>query len=186
MAYPLKGPALFYVDSDGTRFKGDLFSVGSGSTFAYGVLDQEYRWDLTDEEAQELARRSIYAASHRDAFSGNTCNLYHVKEEGWQFIGVYRMSSTLSCTNPCSQVTTTSLSCITMDLERFLVMVTDTMFVSRVILLQLQDKRDVYCSNVMCFQELLRGGVGKYFKRLAEGSYERRGFLCADHETLLY
>jgi hypothetical protein len=82
-----QGPQVFYVDSDGTRLKGDLFSVGSGSTFAYGVLDQGYRWDLTDEEAQELGRRSIYAAGHRDAFSGNSCNLYHVKEDGWKFIG---------------------------------------------------------------------------------------------------
>lgn len=82
-----QGPAVFYVDSDGTRLKGDLFSVGSGSTFAYGVLDQGYKWDLTDEEAQELGRRSIYAAGHRDAFSGNTCNLFHVKEDGWKFIG---------------------------------------------------------------------------------------------------
>ncbi|EMD38457.1 20S proteasome subunit [Gelatoporia subvermispora B] len=86
------GPAIFYVDSDGTRLKGDLFSVGSGSTFAYGVLDQGYRWDLTDEEAQELGRRSIYAAGHRDAFSGNTINLYHVKEDGWRFIGNYDVS----------------------------------------------------------------------------------------------
>jgi 20S proteasome subunit beta 5 len=86
------GPAIFYVDSDGTRLKGDLFSVGSGSTFAYGVLDQGYRWDLTDEEAQELGRRSIYAAGHRDAFSGNTCNLYHVKEDGWKFIGTLTLS----------------------------------------------------------------------------------------------
>src|SRR6266702_5739086 len=81
------GPTIFYVDSDGSRLKGDLFSVGSGSTFAYGVLDQGYRWDLTDEEAQELGRRSIYAAGHCDAFSGNTCNLYHVKEDGWKFVG---------------------------------------------------------------------------------------------------
>lgn len=86
------GPAVFYVDSDGTRLKGDLFSVGSGSTYAYGVLDQGYRWDLTDEEAQELGRRSIYAAGHRDAFSGNTINLYHVKEDGWRFIGNYDVS----------------------------------------------------------------------------------------------
>jgi len=35
-----QGPALFYVDDSGQRLKGDLFSVGSGSTFAYGVLDQ--------------------------------------------------------------------------------------------------------------------------------------------------
>ncbi|EPQ27959.1 uncharacterized protein PFL1_04286 [Pseudozyma flocculosa PF-1] len=83
------GPALFYVDSDGTRLKGDVFSVGSGSTFAYGVLDQGYHWDLSDEDAQELGRRSIYAAAHRDAYSGNTINLYHVKEHGWEFIDNY-------------------------------------------------------------------------------------------------
>jgi len=52
------------------------------------VLDQGYNWELTDEEAQELGRRSIYAAGHRDAFSGNTCNLYQVKEDGWNFIGM--------------------------------------------------------------------------------------------------
>ncbi len=80
------GPALFYVDSDGTRLKGDLFSVGSGSTFAYGVLDQGYSYDLSDEDAQELGRRSIYAAGHRDAFSGNSVNLFHVRENGWEFV----------------------------------------------------------------------------------------------------
>jgi hypothetical protein len=38
-----QGPQLYYVDSDGTRLhasdKMPYFSVGSGSTFAYGVLD---------------------------------------------------------------------------------------------------------------------------------------------------
>ncbi|KAK0520412.1 Proteasome subunit beta type-5 [Tilletia horrida] len=86
------GPALFYVDSDGQRLKGDVFSVGSGSTFAYGVLDQGYKWDLTDAEAQELGRRSIYAATHRDAYSGNSVNLYHVREQGWEFIANYDAS----------------------------------------------------------------------------------------------
>ena len=77
------GPHLHYVDSDGTRLKGTLFSVGSGSTYAYGVLDSGYKWDLTDEEAQELGRRAIYGATHRDAYSGGTINLYHVKKDGW-------------------------------------------------------------------------------------------------------
>ena len=89
------GPALYYVDADGTRLKGDLFSVGSGSTFAYGVLDQGYRWDMADAEAHELARRGIYAAAHRDAFSGNSINLYHVRESGWEFIGAF--SACLVC-----------------------------------------------------------------------------------------
>ena len=43
---PLEGPALYYIDSDGTRLAGNLFCVGSGQTFAYGVLDAEYRYDL--------------------------------------------------------------------------------------------------------------------------------------------
>ncbi|GAA6011322.1 hypothetical protein JCM10207_008299 [Rhodosporidiobolus poonsookiae] len=88
--YDKTGGNIFYVDSDGSRLKGDLFSVGSGSTFAYGVLDQGYRWDLTADEAIELGKRSIYAAGHRDAFSGNTINIFHFpKEKGgtWDFIG---------------------------------------------------------------------------------------------------
>lgn len=50
------------------------------------MLDQGYHYDLEDEEARELGRRSIYAAGHRDAFSGNTVNLFHVKEDGWEFV----------------------------------------------------------------------------------------------------
>jgi len=80
---PQEGPALYYIDSDGTRLAGNLFCVGSGQTFAYGVLDAEYRYDLGEEEALELGRRSILAATHRDAYSGGSVNLYHVKEEGW-------------------------------------------------------------------------------------------------------
>lgn len=53
------GPAIWYVDSDGSRTSGNVFSVGSGSTFAYGVLDQGYKYDLSDDEALELGRRSI-------------------------------------------------------------------------------------------------------------------------------
>ncbi|KAK9479492.1 nucleophile aminohydrolase [Lipomyces japonicus] len=83
----LEGPSIFYVDSDGTRLKGDLFCVGSGQTFAYGVLDSGYKWELTDEEALALGKRSILAATHRDAFSGGSINLYQVKETGWTFHG---------------------------------------------------------------------------------------------------
>ncbi|KIW80298.1 hypothetical protein Z517_06913 [Fonsecaea pedrosoi CBS 271.37] len=80
---PQEGPALYYIDSDGTRLSGNLFCVGSGQTFAYGVLDALYKYDLEDDEALELGRRSILAATHRDAYSGGYINLYHVKEDGW-------------------------------------------------------------------------------------------------------
>jgi len=77
------GPQLYYVDDDGSRLANNIFSVGSGSTYAYGVLDSGYRYDLSVEEAIELGKKAIYHAAHRDAYSGSINNLYHVKETGW-------------------------------------------------------------------------------------------------------
>ncbi|XP_063769627.1 proteasome subunit beta type-5 [Pseudophryne corroboree] len=79
-----RGPGLYYVDSEGNRVSGSVFSVGSGSMYAYGTLDRGYSYDLEPEEAQELARRSIYQATYRDAYSGGVVNLYHVRENGWE------------------------------------------------------------------------------------------------------
>eukprot|EP01117_Protostelium_nocturnum_P011180 TRINITY_DN4059_c0_g1_i1.p1 TRINITY_DN4059_c0_g1~~TRINITY_DN4059_c0_g1_i1.p1 ORF type:complete len:265 (+),score=91.88 TRINITY_DN4059_c0_g1_i1:280-1074(+) len=81
-----KGPQLFYVDSDGTRLEGNIFSVGSGSTYAYGILDAGYRTDLSKEDACELGRRSIFHATHRDAYSGGMVNVYHINRDGWEKI----------------------------------------------------------------------------------------------------
>jgi 20S proteasome subunit beta 5 len=81
--WDVKGPHLYYIDDDGTRLKGDRFSVGSGSTYAYGVLDTYYKKDLTRDEAVELGKRAIYHATHRDAYSGGTINVYLIEEGGW-------------------------------------------------------------------------------------------------------
>ena len=81
-----QGPGLYYVDSDGTRTDGKVFSVGSGSIYAYGVLDKGYREDLTDEEAYDLGRRSIYHATFRDAASGVIVRVYHMTKDGFKVI----------------------------------------------------------------------------------------------------
>ncbi|XP_054276901.1 proteasome subunit beta type-5 [Macrosteles quadrilineatus] len=81
-----RGPGLYYVDSEGTRTPGKVFSAGSGSTYALGVLDSGYRWDLSDDEAYELGRRSIYHATFRDSYSGGIVRVYHMKATGWVHI----------------------------------------------------------------------------------------------------
>ncbi|KAF3834525.1 hypothetical protein F7725_027083 [Dissostichus mawsoni] len=78
------GPSLFYVCSDGTRLQGALFSVGSGSPYAYSILDQGVRWDLTLQEATSVAREAVYRATHRDAWSGNCVDVFHVSSAGWK------------------------------------------------------------------------------------------------------
>lgn len=82
--WDLEGPGLYYIDSDGQRTKGQRFSVGSGSLYAYGVLDAGYKWDLSVDEAVELGRRAIYHATFRDAVSGGTVSVYHVTKDGWK------------------------------------------------------------------------------------------------------
>jgi 20S proteasome subunit beta 5 len=40
-------PHLYYINTEGSRVKGHLFSVGSGMTYAYGVLDTFYKYDMS-------------------------------------------------------------------------------------------------------------------------------------------
>lgn len=77
------GPHLYYINTEGSRIKGNLFSVGSGMTYAYGVLDTFYRYDMSLDEAVELGRRAIYHATNRDTGSGGVVRVYHVHKGGW-------------------------------------------------------------------------------------------------------
>lgn len=52
-------------------------------TYAYGVLDTFYRWDMSLEEAVELGRKAITHATNRDTGSGGLVRVYHVHAGGW-------------------------------------------------------------------------------------------------------
>lgn len=62
------------MDEHGTRLSGNMFSTGSGNTYAYGVMDSGYRPNLSPEEAYDLGRRAIAHATHRDSYSGGVVN----------------------------------------------------------------------------------------------------------------
>ena len=83
IGWDINGPSIYYIDSDGNRLKVSIVAVGSGSTFAYGILDSGYKWDLELEEACELSRRAIFEASCKDPFSGGYVNTYVVRKDGW-------------------------------------------------------------------------------------------------------
>ena len=74
---------LYFVDDTGYREEGKLFSVGSGSRYAYAILDSGYKYDLTNDQAYELAMKAIFFAGHRDAASGGVVRIYHITAAGW-------------------------------------------------------------------------------------------------------
>lgn len=86
-------PHLYYVDSDGARVKGTLFAVGSGSTFAYSVLDAHYRWDLDVATALDVVERAVRTAVRRDAYSGGMINVYLVDAATSSWSRVRRIDS---------------------------------------------------------------------------------------------
>jgi 20S proteasome subunit beta 5 len=66
-----KGPGLYYLDSEGTRIEGNLFSVGSGSLFAYGILDSNYKYDMEFDQVRvhKHAARPPCSTRHHNACS---------------------------------------------------------------------------------------------------------------------
>lgn len=80
----VSGPRVVYVCSDGLRLQGELFSVGSGSPYAYSILDSSVYWGMSVQEATLVAREAVYRATHMDAYSGNNVDLYHVTAKGWR------------------------------------------------------------------------------------------------------
>lgn len=81
------GASLYYIDDDATRLRGRLFAVGSGGTFAYGVLDTQWRYDMSLDEAVNLGIRAIASATFKDSASGGVVRIYHVTNKGkWDII----------------------------------------------------------------------------------------------------
>ncbi len=69
--YDKEGPQVFSMDPYGGIGTGeDYFSTGSGSPLAVGVLESQYKKDMTEAEAIDLAKRALNAAIQRDIYTG--------------------------------------------------------------------------------------------------------------------
>ena len=65
------GGHVYGVDAAGGSIRDDYVTVGSGSLFAYGVLEDHYKKNLTLDDGIDLAIRALSAAMKRDAASGD-------------------------------------------------------------------------------------------------------------------
>jgi proteasome beta subunit len=66
-----KGGHVFSVDPAGGSMEDKFVSVGSGSTFVYGLLEEGYSRDITISDAVDLALRGLTVAMKRDSASGD-------------------------------------------------------------------------------------------------------------------
>jgi len=76
------GPHLYVLDAIGSLIEDDYAALGSGSTIAIGILEANYKKDLSINEARDLALKAIRAAIERDALSGDGIDTLTITKSG--------------------------------------------------------------------------------------------------------
>ena len=75
-------PIIYTLDPLGSILPDDYAAVGTGAEMALGVLDPQFKKDLTEAQAVELAVKSVRAASMRDSASGDNIDVLVVNKDG--------------------------------------------------------------------------------------------------------
>jgi proteasome beta subunit len=79
------GPAIYSLDAMGGSIEETRISAtGSGSPMAYGVLEDQYREDMTVKEGLDLAIRAIHNATKRDSASGENVDVVVITKEAFK------------------------------------------------------------------------------------------------------
>lgn len=77
------GLHLFDIYPDGSISEvPEYFCSGSGSVYAFGLIDSEYKKEMSVEQGIKLAKRAIRSAVKRDSASGNGYDIMAVTEDG--------------------------------------------------------------------------------------------------------
>jgi proteasome beta subunit len=76
------GPSLFSMDPVGSLIPDDFITAGSGAPIAMGVIEAEYKKDMTLKAGSELAMKAIKAAVARDIMSGDGIDILIITKEG--------------------------------------------------------------------------------------------------------
>ncbi len=84
--HDLNGPALFNIDMFGSVEEKEYVTTGSGSPVAYGVLEDEYKKDLTVEDAKAMALRAVKAAIVRNIGTGDGINVATIDKNGFHLL----------------------------------------------------------------------------------------------------
>ncbi|ELY87831.1 proteasome endopeptidase complex subunit beta [Natrialba hulunbeirensis JCM 10989] len=77
-----EGSHVYSIDPAGGVMEDDYTVTGSGMQLAYGLLEQEFEEDLSNDEATTIAARAIKSAAERDTGSGNGVFLCEITDEG--------------------------------------------------------------------------------------------------------
>jgi len=80
------GGHVYSLDAAGGSIPDKYTAGGSGSPYAFGVLEDQFRDDMTVNDGIELALRAVTAAMNRDSASGNGADVAVITEKEFKMI----------------------------------------------------------------------------------------------------
>jgi proteasome beta subunit len=75
-------PQIYTLDPLGSLLPDEYAAVGSGAEMALGVLDAQYNPKMNEEDARNLAIKSIKSSIQRDASSGDGIDILIISNKG--------------------------------------------------------------------------------------------------------
>jgi len=78
------GPHVFSLDPFGSLTEEKCVATGSGSPIAYGVLEDQYKEDMSVEELLPILAKAVGSAMKRDAASGDSFNIAVIDGNGYR------------------------------------------------------------------------------------------------------
>jgi proteasome beta subunit len=82
--YDDTGGYVYSLDAAGGAIPDKYTAGGSGSPYVFGVMEDNYRDDMTADEGIDLAVRAITAAKNRDSASGGMISVAVITKEGFK------------------------------------------------------------------------------------------------------
>jgi proteasome beta subunit len=78
------GPNIYSLDALGGQLEETkAVSTGSGSPFAYGILEDRYAENMTVDDGVDLAIRALHNVMKRDSASGNGIKVVKITADGY-------------------------------------------------------------------------------------------------------
>ena len=75
-------PEIYTLDPLGSVLPDDYAAVGTGAEGALGIMDAEFKPNMSEEKVKELASRAIRSAVQRDAASGDGIDILYMTRTG--------------------------------------------------------------------------------------------------------
>ncbi|TFH19213.1 archaeal proteasome endopeptidase complex subunit beta [Candidatus Bathyarchaeota archaeon] len=94
--YDETGPHVYNLDPYGSLTEEKMVSTGSGSPYAYGVLEAQFKEDSKVEDTLRVVVKAVDAAMKRDVASGDSFDVAIIDDKGFRELSLEEKKAILN------------------------------------------------------------------------------------------